>query len=228
MWRDSKDQVDGGPSGRGDDEHRVGRARWKRVEPRPEQLVQILRNGQGLTGFWPDRLVGKGPGDLQGEERVPMRDRVQSSQYGMREIFADVIPEEADHRLLAEGIDSQPLQTGSRHPIQAERVNAGTTAHRNQDPDRLVPQTASRERKHADRSRIQPLDVVDRDDHRPGGCESAEHGECREGHRPLVRGRTLDLVPKERRVECALLGAGELGKLELEEVSEGRVGESGL
>ncbi len=146
----------------------------------------------------------------------------------MREVLADVISEETDHRLLVEGTDAQPVQAGPGHPTQAERVTAETGAHRHQDPDRLVPQTASRERQHTDRGRIQPLDVVDRDDHRTGRGEGAEHGECRERHRPLVRWRTLDLCPEERGIERAFLRAGELGKFELEEVSEGREGEPGL
>ena len=88
---------------------------------------------------------------------------------------------------------------------QTERVAAGTNAERHQDPDRRILQAADHERQHPGGRRIEPLDVVDRDDHRTGRGQRTQRPLRRDRDRPLVRWSTLDLCPEERRVQRALL-----------------------
>jgi hypothetical protein len=114
------------------------------------------------------------------------------------------------------------------HLTQTERVTAGTNAQRDQDPDRRILQTADHERQHSGRGRIQPLDIVDRDDHRTGRGQRAQHPQRRDRHGSLVRWSTLDLGSEERRIRGALLRGREVGQLEVEEVAKRRVGETGL
>jgi hypothetical protein len=111
---------------------------------------------------------------------------------------------------------------------QTERVAAGTNAQRCQNPDRRILQATDHERQHPGRRRIQPLDIIDRDNHRTGCGQRAQNPQRRDRHRSLVRWSTLDFGSEERRVQGALLRGWEIGQLEVKEVAKRRVGEPGL
>jgi hypothetical protein len=70
------DQVLGRTGRRRHDEEPGSGARRERGKPGPQQLLQVLRDRQGLARRWPDILPGEGADDLQGEERVAFRDPV--------------------------------------------------------------------------------------------------------------------------------------------------------
>jgi hypothetical protein len=83
--------------------------------------------------------------------------------------------QEAGHRLLGQPADGQPVEDRCRPgPAQAERVAAGADAQRHQDPDRRILQTADHERQRPGRGHIQPLDIVDGDEHRTGRGQRAQ------------------------------------------------------
>jgi hypothetical protein len=137
--------------------------------------------------------------------------------------------QEAGHRLLGQRAEGHPVEARRRPcPAQSERVAAGTGAQRHQDPDRRILQTADHERQHPGRGRIQPLDIVDRDDHRSGRGQCAQDAQGRERHRPLVRWSTLDLCSEERGVQRASLRRREIRELEVEQVAERRIGKPRL
>jgi hypothetical protein len=124
----------------------------------------------------------------------------------MREVPLGPILQQASHGLLAQRADGHPLEAERRpYPTQAERVAAGTDAQRHQDPDRRILQATNHERQHPGRGHIQPLDIVDRDDHRIGRGQRAQNSQRRDRHRSLVRWSTLDLCSEERGVQRALL-----------------------
>jgi hypothetical protein len=194
------------------DEEPISGARRERGKPDSQQRLQVLRNGQGFARSWPEALPGEGPSDLEGEERVPFRDPVEPDQDGMREIPLGPGLQKPGHGLLAQRADGHPLEARRRpYLTQAERVAAGTDAERHQDLDRRILQTTNHERQHPGRGRIQPLDVVDRDDHRIGRGQRAQHSQRCDRHRSLVRWSTFDLSSEERGVQRALLRSREIG-----------------
>jgi hypothetical protein len=129
----------------------------------------------------------------------------------MGEVPPGPISQEAGHRLLGQRAEGHPVEARRRScPAQAERVAAGTDAQRHHDPDRRILQTPGHEGQHPGRGRIQPPDIVDREDHRTGGGQRAQDAQRGERHRPLVRWSTLDLCSEERGVQGALLRRREI------------------
>jgi hypothetical protein len=176
-----------------------------------EQLLEVLGDGERLAGCRPGSLPGEGPGDLEGEQRVPLRDTVEPEQDGMVEVPPGPGSQEAGHRLLAQRAHGHPVKAQRRPCLtQTERVAAGANAQRHQDPDRRILQTADHERQHPGRRRVQPLDIVDRDDQRSGRGQRAQDAQGRERHRSLVRWSTLDLCSEERGVQRASLRRGQI------------------
>ena len=92
---------------------------------------------------------------------------MQPEQNGMTEVVTDVVPEETEHRPLGKRADSKPFGR-CRRLTEAEPLDVVSRPQGEQERDRFVAETASRERQHAGGRRIQPLDVVDRDRHRTG------------------------------------------------------------
>jgi hypothetical protein len=151
------------------DEEPISGGRRQRGKPCPQQRLQVLRNRQRFARRWPGTLRGEGPSDLKSKERVPFRDPVEPEQDGVCEIPLGPSSQEASHGLLAQRADGHPVKARRRSCLnQTERVAAGTDAERHQDPDRRILQTTDHERQHPGRRCIQPLDIVDGDDHRIG------------------------------------------------------------
>jgi hypothetical protein len=123
------DQVFCRAGGRRHDEEPIGGARRQRGKPCPEQLLEVLGDGERLAGCRPDSLPGKGPGDLEGEQRVPFRDPVEPEQDGTVEVPPGPSSQEAGHRLLGQRAEGHPVEARGRPcPTQSERVTAGTGA----------------------------------------------------------------------------------------------------
>jgi hypothetical protein len=137
--------------------------------------------------------------------------------------------QEAGHGRLGQRADGHPVEAQRRPCLpQAERVAASADAQRHQDPDRRILQTTNHERQHPRRGHIQPLHVVDRDDHRIGSGHRAQGSQRGHRHRPLVRWGTLDFRSQECGVQRALLRRRQIRQLEVEEVTKRRVGQAGL
>jgi hypothetical protein len=161
--------------GGGHDEEPIGRARRERGKPRREQPLEIARHGERFPGCWPDTMLGEGPSDLEREQRVAFGHPVDPQQDGVRETPLGSSSQKAGHRLLGQPADGQPVEDRCRPgPAQAERVAAGADAQRHQDPDRRILQTADHERQRPGRGHIQPLDIVDGDEHRTGRGQRAQ------------------------------------------------------
>jgi len=185
-------------AGRGrHDEEPIGGARRERGKSRPAQFLEVLRNGERFAGRRPDVPAGEGVSDLEGEERVPVRDPVEPEQERAREIPFGPVSQEACQRLLAQRADGHPLEGDRPRMTQTERVAAGADAQRRQDPDRRILQTAGHERQHPGRGHIEPLDIVDRDDHRSGRGQRAQDPQRRDRHGSLVRRSALDSAARE-------------------------------
>jgi hypothetical protein len=119
--------------------------------------------------------------------------------------------QEACHRLIRQWAHGHPLEGYRPRLTQTERVAASTDAQRRQDPNRRILQTTDHECQHPGRGHVEPLDVVDRDDHRTGHGQRAQDTQRRDRHGSLVRGSALEFGSKERRVQRALLRGREIG-----------------
>jgi hypothetical protein len=133
------------------------------VGGRLRQPVQTLV--EGLT-----EVRGEGPfaaaRELEREERVASRRLVDPHEIGAREIHPGAIAQEPVHlaepqRLHAHLDDAVlPEQRGGLE----RRSHAGRVADADEQRDELSTQSPQRQRQHARRGRVEPLQVVDRDD----------------------------------------------------------------
>ena len=98
--------------------------------------------------------------------------------------------------------------------------------------DPLVLQAANRESQYPGRRRIDPVEVIDREDERRHHRERSERAEGRHRYRVLIRRRSGGFRPHERDLEGSTLGGRHADghRLEhvLEEIPERGVGERGL
>ena len=69
---------------------------------------------------------------------------------------------------------------------------------RRQHPDRLVAQAAQRQLEHAERGRVEPLRVVERDEHRAALGERAQNVEHGQPDRVRIRRSVARLHDQER------------------------------
>ena len=129
----------------------------------------------------------------------------------MRQTPLGSISQEACHRLIRQWAHGHPLEGYRPRLTQAERVAARTNAQRYQDPDRRILQTTDDECQHPGRGHVEPLDVIDRDDHRTGRGQRAQDPQRRDRHGSLVRGSALEFGSEERRVQGVLLRGREIG-----------------
>ena len=149
---------------RRDERERLARGRRKRGDPRAHELVERLGNRQRLERV--DVGVERA-GQLQREERIAARPLVDAEQRLPREGPAEPVAQEPVDRADAERSHRQPPDA-----LRAERLL---------EPRRLRPldeppgeqqahvarvEPSQRERERARRGRVEPLDVVDGDQHR--------------------------------------------------------------
>ena len=94
---DREDEVLGRPSRGGDGKEGLHGVGWKRGEPRSEQLLEVLRHGESLAGVRTSTLPLQRTGDLQGVERIPTGDLVETRHertwQGRTEMFPEQRPE---------------------------------------------------------------------------------------------------------------------------------------
>jgi hypothetical protein len=73
-----------------------------------EELLEVLRDGQGRPWIRPDATAGDGVRDLEREERVAMRGPMQPHDRGMWEIHGGSFAHEPAERILRQRPDLQP------------------------------------------------------------------------------------------------------------------------
>ena len=195
------------------------------VQPCAHEPVEAFRNGQGVrrVDMRPERA-----GDLERVERVPAGGLMEAEQRRPGENPSKPQLDEPLQGAGAERANGDALDTVADRLL--ERRCRGTdpdaTGEQQADPD--VGQPPQRERERALRRRVEPLDVVDRDEHRLAFGEHLECSPDRHGHRPEVDRGVLRLAQEQSDLERAPSGArelrGDVGKGLLEQVSERGVG----
>src|SRR5207244_2275956 len=108
---------------------------------------------------------------------------------------------QADRREL-DAFEPSTLQ----RPLEQRR---GSLPFRQQEAHGFGVETPRGERDRLGRRRVEPLDVVDRDDERAPGGEGLEYVQKRERDRPFFRRRVVGLRAEERHVERAPLWIGD-------------------
>jgi hypothetical protein len=193
----------------------------------PSSACRSSGTGRGSPGAGrtPARTA---PGRSQGRTAGSSRDPVQPQQDGTGEIP----PVRARSRRVIASSRSGPMATRCRLGTGPVRPRAsGSPPEPTRSATRIRGASSRRrthERQHPGRGRIQPLDIVDRDDHRGGGGQGAQDAQRRDRHRSLVRWRTLGLCPQERGIQRPPLRRREIRQLEVEQVTERRIGQPGL
>ena len=147
-------------------------------------------------------------GELEREERIAARGLVQRPQGGPWQDDAQPILQQRVNLVERQRLHSE-LGVRGQHPPRCEHeLRARLLPDRDQDPDRLAREPLRGERECLGGRMIEPLEVVDRNEHRLRACQRAESPEEAEGHgapvdRPLRRRLEHQRCPQRVR-----LGAG--------------------
>ena len=102
-------------------------------------------------------------------------------------------------------IDLHDAVAGQRTSKLAEEDAFESRTAREEHPDALGPQSSARVREACGRGRVEPLDVIDRDDDRAIVGERTQRGQERETDRVGVRWRPFVVTEEERARERAVL-----------------------
>ena len=173
--------------------------------------------------------LGELASELQREERVPARRLLQSRQLRSRQLQIEPPSEQVVQRAQAERSNPEPLQPlfGERLLELERRREAGHLPQRHQRGDRLVAQAAEGDLEHGRRGRVEPLDIVERDDHRTVLCERAQDVEQSDSDQARIRRSLAGLGEQECHLERAQSHRSQRRRYLAEHIGE-QVGETGI
>ncbi len=192
-------------------QERLSRGRRKLREPGLDELAQVCRHGQRLARNRLDAGPLERPGQLEREKRVAARRLVDAQEREARKREAEPAADELVEPRGAEGSDRETFDPVAER--QGELVRLGVLARQSyggQNADRLLVQAPAGEREHAGGGLVEPLDVVDGDEHRAGGREDAKAAEEGGRDRPVVRWGPARLRQQQRNLERLPLGRWQL------------------
>ena len=201
----------GQPRLRRDQDERLVRRPRERVEPRRDELLQPPGHRQRLRRVAHRVLVAERPRELEGVHRVPARDLVQPEERRARHRPPELVAEDAVDRADAERPDADALD-----PVRAERLlDRGPPVvlaePARPDDEHVVAETPQREAERGLGRRVEPLQVVDRDDQAVLRGKQLQRAPDRdaEGHR--VDGPAPRLLQEQRHLERAAAGRRQAG-----------------
>ena len=150
---------------RRDGERDLPRGRRHPTDPRSEDIAQVARDRQGSTRWF---VVSERPRDLEREEGIAARG-LEDARHGGRGRFAvQPVPEQSADVVDGERSDIDPQHLAiPQGGDEIDRVRgAGLVAPRGEQGDRFSVEAPEREGERPGRRRIQPLEIVDGEDHR--------------------------------------------------------------
>ena len=210
------------PAVRAGEQQRRAASRPAAVEPSADERLQRLRDRQRLRRI---DVRAERAGELEREERVPARGLVEAEQRRPREHAAEPSLQDRVQRARAERADLHALE-----PLVVDRELE--LRHRDAVPepageeqaDVLLRQSPQRERQSARRGRVEPLDVVDRDQNRLALASRSSALRTATASVRTSTGSSGPSLEQERGLERAAPRAGQLrqhvGERVLEQVSE--------
>ena len=224
-----RDQLDRRRGSRGGCEQRLAAALRERRDPRLDEIEEVLGHRQPAE---PRRdVVRQRPRDLEGEERVAACGLVDGQERPPRERPPKAQLEQLVQRGKAERPDRvprhRPLGEGA---VELERhLQARLDPLRGDHADRLAPETTEREVKRTGGGPVDPLVVVQADDHAAAARKRGQHRCGRGADRPLVERAGSRLLTKQRDRDRPSLGIRQHGQKlvcdRLEQVAQGSEGE---
>ncbi len=205
--------------------------RIERGEAVTYEVLKGRRKRQTGVGLEPAGALQHRPSNLEREEGVAARHPPEVGERPRR-------------KLRVQASDQQPVDVCRRQRSEPQTAEAtlgeclleverhsgrSLDASRDQQPNRLVRQSAGHERESALRGMVEPLHVVDPDEDRALSGERAQDAERSDRHRPLQRLLPYGLPPQERHLERVTLWLGELAQDLVrylgEQIAERSVGE---
>ena len=158
--------------------------------PRLEKFLDRLGEGE-IAVRCGQPLLGKRSPQFQREQRVAQRGVEDPPQQVPRQGQAEPLAQHVAHRVEAQRPHAQALEIGSERPLELSR-RAGAPGE--QEPHTLAGQAPRGEGDRVRGGAIEPLDVVDRDEHRLVRGERAQGPENAggDGARLGRRGVSLD------------------------------------
>ena len=158
------------------------------------ELVQRLRDRQGLARLDGDVGALQHAHDLERVERIPAGRFVDFREQRSRERRSELPlhhPSECERVERADVDAREPLSNGRPQQLIQKRA-LGARASRQEKADRLGPKTSHGVREAGRRRVVEPLRVVDRDQHRPllgkqpEGAQQRDAEDARLDRRPLL------------------------------------------
>ena len=161
--------------------------------------------------------------ELEREHRIAAGRLLHAREQWPRNAQAESRPDQMVERADAQRADANLVQALVEGVAELERV-AAVAALRREDPDGSVAQASGREGKDPLRRGIEPLDVVDREQHLRASGERAQAGEERSRQGDAIRGLARGRLETDRDGKRPTLRLGELlrhlGKGIIEQVGE--------
>ena len=159
---------------RGQGDERLARRLRQAREPASHGLREGLRQRKLLPRLDLPAPGLERPPDLERVERVAAADLANAPEQRARERESEPRVQELVQRAGAQGPEVEPVSAlADRRAVEAERDVAGPVG--DEHPDLLVRETAKREREGARRRSVEPLGVVDGDQHGPLLREASKH-----------------------------------------------------
>jgi len=175
----------GSAEGRDGDE-RVSHTPRQRVEARCDNALQALGEGH-RPAVRHDRAVRQRAPELERVERVAAGGLVHAHERGPRQVQRQSPPEHPVNRADGERPYGKALERSER-AVELERRADRSPAHRCENADRFTLEPPEHERENLGRARVDPLHVVEREQHRPLPSERAhDRDECESEHAHLGR-----------------------------------------
>ncbi len=201
----------------------------ERIHARAQEVLDRLRHRDVLPdGRRPAR--GQGASQLEREERVSERRLVEPAQEVPGEAEPQPLGEHPPRSAEAERTDLETLQPPPRERLLQRGGTPGTLGE--QKPNRLVLEPPRGERERLGRRRIEPLDVVDRHEHRPASRQRPQRVQEAERDRSRLRRDVRRLGAQERDLQRTQLRRRQRSQLfaahAVEKVDQRREGEPRL
>ncbi len=198
-----------------------------------DDIGQRGRNGKRYSRPGLDLALLQHAPELERVERISSYGLVDAAQQRARERDADPRAQETVEGPDRERANRETADALRRYAIETE-WSARLSGHAlgKQERDRLHVNAPERELEQQRRRRVEPLDVIDRDEHRSRARQLAECAEESNSHRPRLGRCAPNLVEKKRSGERPPLrrreGTDDLGGIALEQIARRRKGERGL